>query len=140
MSRTHKTNPDWVGREWEPLHSLWCRDYIPRRQGQRVDHYKPCDLPDEPPHGPPVRVTWRGTRNTATRCRWWPDLPNAYNRPGRKNYTWPTVTAHRRLHERGIRAKWRLCRQEMLATPISDIDEIELPDPRHRRQAWRAAI
>lgn len=140
MSRTHKTNPDWVGREWEPVHGNGCREAIGQSRLLRlrlVDPYEPCDLPDEPPHGPPIRVSWRGIVNGhGTRCAWWPDLPSAYRRPSSKQYPrGGRVGYAANRFERGVRTAWRDWAQQALAMPRGELDDIEPPDPRHRHFA-----
>lgn len=37
--------------------------------------------------------------------------------------------------ERGIRAAWRGARQQLLQVDRDDLDDVELPDPRHRHFA-----
>lgn len=132
MSKTDKTNPWWVGRPWEPLHRYNCRDY----RGlyvQRVAEYVDCDLPDEPPKRYDRKARWRGR---PTGCFWEPEWPNYYSKTGNKHWARERhVQEFANRQERGIRAAWRDTVRLLKATPVDLVDDIPLPDPRHRHFA-----
>lgn len=76
MSRTDAHKPWWAGRDWEPVHSIWCQNHVPRRKYQKVGPYEPCTLPEEPPSGRGLspRTIRRGE------CIWERVSPYAYPR------------------------------------------------------------
>lgn len=130
MSKTDKTDPDWVRCQWEPWHHPRCVE-----RSDRKITYLDCDLPPEPERGHPIYISWRVTQKLR-RCKWAPITPNYYSPEGYKFYG-----RHRHVHrdanllERGTRAAWRDCAKKLLATPIDEIDDVMLPDPRHRHLA-----
>lgn len=134
MSKTDKTHPVWVGRQWKPEHGAYCVNRPDTRHGT-----DPCDLPAEPPNRHINR--WNSYSQPYT-CCWWPDLPNYYaGWPYRaKAYSRPrSIGCVANRTERGIRCAWRNTRQALLAAGRNDVDDIELPDPRHRHYAlWDA--
>jgi hypothetical protein len=131
MSRTDKTNPWWVGAWWEPSHHHSCPDY--RGWWPTTDH-NPCDLPDQPPNGPPQRRR-AGTRSRA-RCTWWPDSPSPYSDAGKTLFgRGRHVRTAANLQERGIRAAWRTTARTLAGTRLDLVDDVALPDPRHRHYA-----
>ncbi len=151
MSRTRKTNPPWVGRDWVPVHATMCRNYMPKSRYQRVDPDHVCNLPAEPPAHWVYPFGWRVTVRS---CTWEPDLPRwspwRPQRPEHKLYPRPRRTAQMaNRDERRIRTQWRTHRDTMLAHRICvehipgcsclhDVlneDRLIPPDPRHRRQA-----
>lgn len=149
MSRTDKTNPEWVGRDWKPVHSLECEDYISyHHPGYRlldIRCRKPCDLSVEPPS----RWSHPSWRSRLWNCYWEPDFPRFYtDAPEHKRYARPaTVAEQANKLERGIRTAWRNARQELLSSRIcvegipgcsclyDVVNDVNLPDPRHRRFA-----
>jgi hypothetical protein len=138
MSKTYKTDPDWVRCWWEPWHHPNC---VQRPDGQNtfLDHDLPvgidCDLPVEPTRGRPVYLSWR-THAALSRCRWSPMTPNYYSTAGRKFYgRGRHIHLAANFRERGIRTAWRDCAKMLLALPIGEIEDVALPDPRHRRSA-----
>lgn len=149
MSRTDKTNPWWYDSEWEPLHNIRCPHYTPRRFGSMIrDAQFVCDLPEDPPKRrlTESRMVRFPPRNS--RCYWWPDTVRYYSRQGIKYYGRPRhVKEQGNLIERGIRAAWIVYRQKVIASRVcvegiagcpclfDAVDEIDLPDPRHRRFA-----
>lgn len=137
MSKTDKTRPWWVDPDWwVPHHDIRCLHYPLHFRGED------CDLPEEPPRRynrtPARRYTWlrKGGVPDATRCTWEPHLVGGYGytlhryRNGHKG-----VREQSNLMEGGIRAAWRAARQELLAVQREDLDDVELPDPRHRHFA-----
>lgn len=146
MSKTDKTNPIWVGREWEPLHRLACREYVPRPRWRRVSRYEPCNLPDEPP-ARYERWSWRKGRDA---CIWEPILPSAYHGEGAREWKRPrAVRENANKIERRIRTEWRDHRRKLLSSRICaenipgccclhdllNEDDLVPPDPRHRNYA-----
>lgn len=142
MSRTHKTNPWWVNREWEPSHHIRCPHYVPASQLTDPDFV--CDLPEEPPN----RLLRLGWHRGVTRCLWWPDGPFYYSRTGIKTYGRPSgVHEDANLMEGGVRTAWRGYRQRVLSSRICEegisgcdclfnvVGDLEPPDPRHRHYA-----
>ena len=148
MSKTDKTQPWWYGRPWEAWHHIRCVNYLPhgRHLGARnsITRDRPCDLPAEPPRRKLTDQRWpkRGQG-----CYWWPDAPNYYSRAGARFWPRPpSVQGQANQMERGIRAAWRMARRELLQVVpcrecgpgrncYCDLDDIELPDPRHRHFA-----
>jgi hypothetical protein len=141
MSKTYKTNPWWVTAEWwRPVHDLRCENHTHircighRRSGSEVLE---CDLPAEPVVQHFRTIGWRGrSHDVRPRCRWEPDVPSYYSAAGARY--WPReryVKEQANQIERSIRAAWRTVRQELLQVSIGDLDDVELPDPRHRHFA-----
>lgn len=145
MSKTDKTDPWWYGRDWEAVHHLRCVDYVPQPRllgGRRwITRDRPCDLPPEPPQRKETPKRYPSRQG----CHWWPDIPSYYSRTGARFWPRPpSVQGQANQVERGIRAQWRTARQELLATQHCHewqrgcyccLDEVELPDPRHRHFA-----
>lgn len=131
MSHTDKTQPWWWNREWEPVHAVRC----PNRPLHLSYHPTPdpnyrCDLPPAPSNHHP------DTRRRKSHCHWWPDTPNYYSDAGSRIWGRERHVKHTaNLYERGIRAAWRNTAHRLLATGREDLDDIELPDPRHRHFA-----
>lgn len=136
MSRTTKTNPWWVGSWWEPSHRYGCPHRLHTSWQKPVTKWIGCDLPDEPPRRkltPPHR--WRALRGPG-HCIWDPCGPWYYGREGRKHYGRTSRVGYgANRFERGVRAAWRDCAQGLRYTPLDDIDDVTLPDPRHRHFA-----
>jgi hypothetical protein len=64
---------------------------------------------------------------------WSPLTPSYYSKRVRKFYGRPRSRSQdENLFERGVRAAWRDCAKKLSGTPIGEIDEVVLPDPRHR--------
>lgn len=151
MSRTYKTNPEWVGRDWVPVHHRTCEHYIKVCSGIYTKSPKrPCNLPVDPPRRWNRVRFWLGED-----CGWEPDLPRFYpytNRPEPEHKKWArpkSVAEQANRIERGIRAAWRTYRQGSISSIIYCIEgcvdcpcrfdeavhDTEPPDPRHRRFA-----
>jgi hypothetical protein len=130
MSKTDKTDPDWVRCQWEAYHHPRCV----KNPGRRIT-YLDCDLPPEPRRGRPIPLTWRIVAELS-RCQWDPITPDYYSTSGRKFYgrgRHMGIAAN--LQERAIRAAWRAVAVELLAVRRDDVDDVVLPDPRHRHDA-----
>lgn len=136
MSRTDKTQPWWYGRPWEAIHHIRCVEYIPGpglSSARYITRDLPCTLPPEPPKRKLTDERWpkRGQY-----CHWWPDAPSYYSRSGARFWPRPpSVKGQGNMIEKGIRAAWRRARQELLSVQFDDLDDVVLPDPRHRHFA-----
>lgn len=150
MSKTDKTNPIWVGREWEADHGYACELYV--RGSNHIHPHsprRPCNLPAEPPRRW-VGFGWHRRVISEVPCTWEPILPSAYHGSGTGEWARPrAVHENANKIERRIRTEWRDHRQKLLASRIcveripgcdclNDLlneDDLVPPDPRHRNFA-----
>lgn len=151
MSKTDKTNPVWVGREWEAVHGYACELYVRNAGVQPHNPRRLCNLPPNPPR------RWlgfgqrgRGMYVWEVPCYWEPILPSAYRGPSTREWPRPrAVRENANKIERRIRTEWRDHRQKLLASRICvegtpgccclhdllNEDHLVPPDPRHRNYA-----
>lgn len=67
---------------------------------------------------------------------WWPVSPSYYTVRGRKLFgRGRHVRFAANLQERGARAAWRAAAVTLRAVRGDDVDDVVVPDPRHRRCA-----
>ncbi len=137
MSKTDKTDPAWIQAIWE---DGWVAEHECNVAYGRED----CDLPPAPPKHYD-RTPSRFRRGREHHCRWEPQMVGRYSYTLRyyRNASRGVAYVANQM-ERGIRARWRVAQQELLREPhcceyqrgcYCNLDDIELPDPRHRHFA-----
>lgn len=153
LSRTDKTDPPWVDREWEAVHVRGCIHFSLARyiygSTKKINAKIECGLPREPPR------RYNNAVPRQTSCHWEPDWPPCYRyEPGHRRYARPSAVHEQASQiERGIRGAWRNYRQRALSSRIcvehisgcpclyDVMNEETPPDPRHRHFAlWDADL